>query len=203
MTDEHKTQQSIEQMLVGLPEVVENQDKTLEDLLGPMEEWIFDLEGHQLFLNPVARQWLFFDRVHKTWEPTGFGPGEVEFIVFQDQLGVRLTATQSSAAAGIPSDQEVNYLLAIESPEFPDPIALTGTKIIGRGSSSDIVVKDKLASRGHAKFVCSAGLLTIEDLGTTNGTRVNDVQIEEPTTLSEGDRISIGDLAMTIISEGT
>jgi diguanylate cyclase (GGDEF)-like protein len=47
-------------------------------------------------------------------------------------------------------------------------------------------------SRNHAELKIDAGRLTIEDLGSTNGTIVNDEHIEEPLRLRNGDLIKIG-----------
>ncbi|MEG1623995.1 MAG: DUF3662 and FHA domain-containing protein [Raoultibacter sp.] len=64
--------------------------------------------------------------------------------------------------------------------------------IIGRESSSDIVINDLNASRSHAEIRFEPqGIWVITDLGSTNGTKVNDRFVTSQ-PLYEGDRITIG-----------
>lgn len=64
--------------------------------------------------------------------------------------------------------------------------------VIGRSSKADIQVDQDSVSRNHAKLTLDGGRLTIEDLGSTNGTIVNDEHIEGPARLRNGDFIKIG-----------
>ncbi len=73
---------------------------------------------------------------------------------------------------------------------------------IGRGSQNDITLLDDNASRRHARLVFSNDVWSIEDLGSANGTRVNDHPIRAATALSPGDRISIGDATLWIERPG-
>jgi hypothetical protein len=63
--------------------------------------------------------------------------------------------------------------------------------IIGRLAESDIVLSDPGASRRHAEVRREQGGYVISDLGSTNGTMVNEATIGER-PLEEGDRITIG-----------
>ena len=63
--------------------------------------------------------------------------------------------------------------------------------IIGRLAESDIVLDDPGASRRHAEVRRQDGEFVIADLGSTNGTMVNESTVGER-TLEEGDRITIG-----------
>lgn len=63
---------------------------------------------------------------------------------------------------------------------------------LGRESVNDIVVKDISASRKHAELKCTPqGVWVVTDLGSTNGTLVNGVQVASQ-PLRSGDRIVIG-----------
>ncbi|MEV5837400.1 FHA domain-containing protein [Nocardia sp. NPDC052112] len=72
---------------------------------------------------------------------------------------------------------------------------------IGRTSDNQIVVNDPLASRKHARLVASAEGLTIEDLGSANGTFVNGHR-EQRTVLRERDIITIGNIDF-VVQQGT
>ena len=67
---------------------------------------------------------------------------------------------------------------------------------IGRQASCAIVIADNNISRVHARFRAGDNGWTIEDLGSTNGTKVNGVLITEPTLLSHGQLIALGSLQL-------
>lgn len=68
-----------------------------------------------------------------------------------------------------------------------------GEARLGRTADNDLVVKDGAASRSHARIFEKAGKFFIEDLGSANGTRLNDVEIKKTKELSNGDEVTIGD----------
>ena len=63
--------------------------------------------------------------------------------------------------------------------------------IIGRSSKSDIQVDQESVSRNHAKIINTGKTIILRDLGSTNGTYVNDELIDEY-VLRDGDFIKIG-----------
>ena len=63
--------------------------------------------------------------------------------------------------------------------------------IIGRSSKSDIQVDQESVSRNHAKIISTGKTMILRDLGSTNGTYVNDELIDEY-VLRDGDFIKIG-----------
>jgi hypothetical protein len=68
---------------------------------------------------------------------------------------------------------------------------------IGRAADNDLVVADSRVSRHHARIVGRRGTLVYADLGTTNGSRVNGVQVAE-LVLGAGDRIELGDTVIMV-----
>jgi two-component system, cell cycle response regulator len=67
-----------------------------------------------------------------------------------------------------------------------------GETLIGRADDAEISLQDDGISRRHAKLVRQGEAFVVHDLGSTNGTFVNDVQIKSPTLLAEGDFLRIG-----------
>ena len=71
--------------------------------------------------------------------------------------------------------------------------ALSAQRIqIGRGSQNDITLIDDAVSRRHALLTRAGSGWSIADLGSANGTRVNDRAIDSETPLQAGDTIEIG-----------
>ena len=64
---------------------------------------------------------------------------------------------------------------------------------IGRSPDNDIPIPDPEVSRRHAQIVYQSNGYAIVDLGSTNGTFVNDVRVTELTPLQHGDLIRLGD----------
>jgi two-component system, cell cycle response regulator len=69
---------------------------------------------------------------------------------------------------------------------------LEGAISIGRSSKSDIRVDQDSVSRHHAELRTEAGRVAIRDLGSTNGTYVNDETVSRTHKLRNGDLIKIG-----------
>ena len=68
----------------------------------------------------------------------------------------------------------------------------TATVTIGRHEECDLPLLDDQASRQHAQVSPAGNGYVVEDLGSTNGTRVNGVVVDDLVGLSDGDRIEIG-----------
>ncbi|WP_394823233.1 diguanylate cyclase [Pendulispora albinea] len=81
----------------------------------------------------------------------------------------------------------------IYGPELGRRIPLAHSHFeIGRSSKSDLSIDQESISRHHARIAAAGGgSFTLMDLGSTNGTYVNDVAITEH-RLADGDQIKIG-----------
>jgi predicted component of type VI protein secretion system len=64
---------------------------------------------------------------------------------------------------------------------------------IGRDSSLPLALEeDNQVSRRHARIAVQGGSVVVEDLGSTNGTYVNDQPISTPRLLNPGDKVRVG-----------
>lgn len=64
---------------------------------------------------------------------------------------------------------------------------------LGRAPDNHIILPDDgFASASHARIYFDQGRWLVEDLKSSNGTKVNDVLIEEPRSLAPNDIIRIG-----------
>jgi DNA-binding NtrC family response regulator len=73
-----------------------------------------------------------------------------------------------------------------------------GDVVIGRAASSDIPIDHDAVSRRHAIVRRRADRVTIEDLGSRNGTLVNGAAIEGVRRLTAGDAIAIGPMTAVV-----
>ncbi|WP_164100535.1 sigma 54-interacting transcriptional regulator [Candidatus Laterigemmans baculatus] len=71
--------------------------------------------------------------------------------------------------------------------------------IIGRSSQSQIIVRSDQCSRSHAELYDEAGSWMIRDLGSRNGTLVDNEPIAGPHALREGEAISVAGHQMTFV----
>jgi diguanylate cyclase (GGDEF)-like protein len=76
-----------------------------------------------------------------------------------------------------------------------------GQLTIGRSAQCDIQIDQEAISRQHAKVVAGFGETMISDLGSTNGTYVNDAPVQEQ-ALRDGDKVKIGNTIFKFLSGG-
>ncbi len=73
---------------------------------------------------------------------------------------------------------------------------------IGRDVKNNIVVDLDNVSRRHAKITLKAGKCFVQDLGSTNGTYLNDQEVLEETPLRSGDFVKVGGSIFKFLSGG-
>ncbi len=88
------------------------------------------------------------------------------------------------------------YLLLPDGHRLPVADGLT----IGRVDGCDVRLDDPKASRHHARLIVEASVVEIEDLGSSNGTRLNGKEIQRR-MLRSGDVIQIGTSLITYQQE--
>jgi pSer/pThr/pTyr-binding forkhead associated (FHA) protein len=79
------------------------------------------------------------------------------------------------------------------------PLAEGQEIVIGRSSELDMVLVEEMVSRKHARIALGGGTISIEDLGSTNGTFVNGEKVQQG-TLREGDRVLIGTNILKVVA---
>lgn len=83
----------------------------------------------------------------------------------------------------------MSFWLRLHDMRFPLRL---GETLLGRSPYCSIVLNDGLVSRQHSAIRVTREGVQIEDLGSRNGTWVNQTKIAGPTQLAAGDRIEIG-----------
>jgi pSer/pThr/pTyr-binding forkhead associated (FHA) protein len=87
---------------------------------------------------------------------------------------------------GVSSDDVREF--PIDKPEF----------LIGRGADCDLRLRISSVSRHHCLIHVSADEATVVDLGSSNGTFVNDKRIRSQTALQTGDLLRVGNRQFTV-----
>ena len=97
-------------------------------------------------------------------------------------------------AATNSSTEQVPYLTDPTGREHP---LIKDLIVIGRAVENDIVVTSKRVSREHACVRRDGWRVVLEDMGSTNGTFLNDERVLSPIALHDEDRIKVGDVVLT------
>ena len=85
--------------------------------------------------------------------------------------------------------------MIVAGPGKGTEFVLERAAILGRLDTNDIPVRDKKASREHAKIYLQGQKYAIVDLNSSNGTFVNGAQVTKQ-LLEDGDEIEIGTVRM-------
>ena len=102
-------------------------------------------------------------------------------------------ATSALPAAVVAKLTETPTLIVVARGEpGAFPLKIGKRVMLGRDKQADIVLAEVLVSREHAEVVHGPDGFYIHDLGSSNGTLVNQVKIDNPYLLTHGDRIAIG-----------
>jgi len=95
-------------------------------------------------------------------------------------------------------------LFSLEGNKLYDWTLRKGRYTIGRSSQCDLVINDSTVSRKHAQIeIVDEATINLTDLGSHNGTTVNDYRITDTVKLQANDLISFGQVGFKItLSEG-
>ncbi|MBN9501952.1 MAG: hypothetical protein BGO01_09970 [Armatimonadetes bacterium 55-13] len=129
--------------------------------------------------------------VCKTFNPAG--------VMFCVDCGLIFDRALPADAFGAPA---IQLPMLVEQSGREHPIR-PGTNVIGR--EGDVLLADGRCSRRHAQITSTDGVLTLEDLGSTNGTKVNGTALAagEKKILSGGDTLSFGGVELKLSLPGT
>jgi uncharacterized RDD family membrane protein YckC len=83
-------------------------------------------------------------------------------------------------------------IVVIEGPNTGRQFDLAGSTTIGRDPTAGIVIDDAEASRRHASVSVQGEVVTVEDLGSTNGTFLNGQRTSGAQTFGTQDKLRIG-----------
>lgn len=79
-------------------------------------------------------------------------------------------------------------------------IPLSNLNLLGRASDNTILIDDRTVSSHHARLSFQGGQWWLEDLGSKNGTGVNDLDVEDPIVVTFGDQLRFGNVLVELKS---
>ncbi len=95
----------------------------------------------------------------------------------------------------------MSYLYSLKNLATQDSIKVTDPAItLGRDDSCDLVIDSEEASRQHARLEVKSGEMHIQDLGSTNGTFLQNRKIRSDAIVQSGDTITIGSQTFLVIN---
>jgi len=109
-------------------------------------------------------------------------------------FGLAIYSVWRSVSGGHRADFIVPEAYAIEyqAERLVHGHRLSAVNLIGRAADNTIVLSDERVSAHHARITFTGGQWLLEDLGSRNGTFVNELQLEGPLVVTLEDRIQIG-----------
>lgn len=126
-------------------------------------------------------------------------------VIRSDMFGARVTNASAGGQPAAPPARGKGAAARAPRRGVPTHVAVTtGSNagvtvplsqapiVIGRGSDAAIILDDDYASTRHARIAVSGDQWFVEDLGSTNGTYIGSVRINQPTAISLGTQVRIG-----------
>jgi hypothetical protein len=80
----------------------------------------------------------------------------------------------------------------------PRSVKVAASMVMGRGAECELLLDDTFVSQQHARLFGKNGSWYVEDLGSTNGTYVNEQRLAAPAMVQPGDRIRVGQTVLEL-----
>lgn len=124
------------------------------------------------------------DLIDALAEGTDPGPPPEAVVARIDLVRKALARCPEAVASPVPQ-------VIVDGPAKAEVLRLTGEMVIGSEEACDLVVACRFVSGEHCRLLPDVDRWVVEDLGSTNGTRVNGTKIRRA-CLRDGDVISVG-----------
>lgn len=123
-------------------------------------------------------------------------PKEPRFLRTVHRVGYAFCGEASESGPRPPAGlQPTTYRLILQDREV---LLRAGQNLLGRVADGAVWLDSPTVSRRHARIVIESGRVTLEDLGSKNGTFVGEKKISGPTALMDGDVFRVGRVTMTL-----
>ena len=141
------------------------------------------------------------------WDGGGIGVAVIDSgVEASDELNITAsydfrsgTAVSAAPTDGYGHGTHVAHLIAstgARSSGYYQGVA-PGANLVGRDPQATVWLDSPGVSRHHARITVDGDHVTVEDLGSKNGTHVRGATIVGPTPLADGDEIRFGSMSLT------
>lgn len=120
--------------------------------------------------------------------------GTIAWLIYQDIRVASASLLQQTRQQGVLRVLMNNGDASKVDMQFP----LLPVTSLGRASTNTVVLDEPFASGEHALIMRRDGQWWLEDLGSRNGTRLNEVLLTETAVITAGDIITIGETRLKI-----
>lgn len=106
---------------------------------------------------------------------------------------------QALSSPQIPAITLTRILSTGEATPVEEPSTFDHSEVlIGRSNRSEEVIADETVSARHARLSYHHNQWWVQDLGSTNGTFLNDERVKLPTVIVSGDELRVGQISLLI-----
>lgn len=178
--------------------------------IAPQHCKLFEREG-QTFVQPLGNAVTVLNGRQIAAE-TAIKPGDL--LLFA-RVGARVVAMEKTpaplsrqAAASGDDDGRTRVRMAlpkfvmrgVSGPTFGKTFGVTGTLTLGRSAECDISIPSDEISRHHAKLQLVADGVMVEDLGSANGSFVNNQRVHGSALMRHGDELRLDTVRFMLMS---
>jgi hypothetical protein len=104
---------------------------------------------------------------------------------------MRTMAIDMGGGGGAVQGSGVGWLVPLDGPQAGELFQLKGRAVVGTAADCDAIMKDPSISGRHCEFMSTSQGFRINDLGSTNGTYVNDKRVTN-SDLIDNDSVRLG-----------
>jgi hypothetical protein len=104
---------------------------------------------------------------------------------------MRTMAIDMGGGGGAVQGSGVGWLVPLDGPQAGELFQLKGRAVVGTATDCDAIMKDASISGRHAEFMSTSQGFRVNDLGSTNGTYVNDKRVTN-SDLIDNDNVRLG-----------
>jgi pSer/pThr/pTyr-binding forkhead associated (FHA) protein len=179
--------------------------------IGPQHCKLFERDG-QTFVQPLGNAVIVLNGKQITAEAP-IKPGDL--LLFA-RVGARVVAVEKSPAPTLPrrplasgdDDGRTRVRMAlpkfvmrgVSGPTFGKTFGVVGALTLGRSAECDISIPSDEISRHHAKLQVVPDGVMVEDMGSANGTFVNNQRVHGPTLMRHGDELRLDTVRFMLMS---
>lgn len=179
--------------------------------IAPQHCMLFERDG-QTFVRPLGNAVTVLNGKQIAAEAP-IKPGDL--LLFA-RVGARVVAMEKAPAAPLPrrpaatgdEDGRTRVRMAlpkfvmrgVSGPTFGKTFGVTGALTLGRSAECDIAIPSDEISRHHAKLQVVADGVMVEDMGSANGTFVNNQRVLVPTLMKHGDELRLDTVRFMLMS---